>query len=370
MTVEATEVVVLMGSAIYRNIHENTFSFTDGRYPSDGHLACTLTESPLGVAEKKNRLAGVAVHWITPSNDVYANDLHQHRIGRFWMLWVHEQGGELESFSQDVERTLNKTFTISNHPFLHAFKDPDDQKVTFHAALRREVPQWILSRPPIVQTNQPTAKANDRLKTNTVPISVQVEPPATSEADPRPSNPRESQSGPSDADSNPSTQQQAVGTLDVITNSQVIVQRPSQADLTKPALGIAWEGKGVDLDLYVKSRNNSPEISFRRDRTPEGRLFKDERTGNVGAMFEYVELNEDFGPDSAAYVNLYAGHGPITCTIVLWKAGEVRVGNLELKANRGNRGAGSRSNNDYWVKVDLSKLRPCTASLVASKPQH
>jgi hypothetical protein len=87
-------------------------------------------------------------------------------------------------------------------------------------------------------------------------------------------------------------------------------------------------------------------------------------------MFEYVELDEDFGPESAIYVNLYAGHGPISCQVVFWKAGEVRVGNLELKANRGNRGAGSRSNNGCWVKVDLSELRPCTASLVASKPQH
>ena len=368
MTVEATEVVVLVGSAVYRNTHETTFNFTDGRYPSDGHLACTLTESPLGCSEKKNRLTGLAVHWITPSNDGYANDLHKHRIGRFWVLWVHEQGGYLESFSPDFDRTLTKTFTRSNHPYLQAVRDPEDQKVTFHTALQRSVPQWILSRPPIVQTNPPTAMENDQLTTNAVPISVQVEPPATSEADLRPGVSTESQSGPPNADSQPSTQQQAVGIIDALTNSQVIVQRPDQADLTKPGLGIAWGGKGVDLDLYVKARPNSPEISFRRDRTPEGRLFKDERTGNVGAMFEYVELDEDFGPESAIYVNLYAGHGPISCQVVFWNAGEVRVGNLELKANRGNRGTGSRSNNGCWVKVDLSELRPCTASLVASKP--
>jgi len=379
MTMDANQgsesVAILAGSPIYRNPQEEAFDFTESRYPSDGHLAATLTESVFGCAEKLNRIKGFAVHWILPSTEVFSNPLHRHRVARFWSLYIAEQGGQLESFAPGFAQVSSKCLGKTHRPYLTTTINQDDLKITMHAAQKRSVPQWILSRPAIkseIQTNVPVPVPSVKVtQTNTSPAALQVlervdpvrEPVAldgqhnrnespVKQSGQRVDSPKEDQKGPS------------TSRVHAIDKSII----PS-GDLSKTGVGIAWAGEGVDLDLYLTPRKGAAEISYRRCMTHDGRLYKDERTGTEGKFYEYVELDGDLDSGSTIQINLYRGAGPVAVQVVFWKNGEIRFGEVTIHSGRGNRGLGDRSSNPCWVQVQLETLQPGTTPLVASKPQ-
>jgi hypothetical protein len=102
-TVPSTEplTVIVLGSPLYMDPKEPSFSMADGYYPSDGHLRVGREKSVYGVADRTNSLLNVSVH-LAYFGDPWVSDLHQEKVRRFWRLFLETQGGTLTTFSGDV----------------------------------------------------------------------------------------------------------------------------------------------------------------------------------------------------------------------------------------------------------------------------
>jgi len=126
--------ILLVGSPIYMNLSEPSFSMNEARYPSDGHLACKLTESVFGLAEKKNRLIGNSVHWSYLGEQAWENELHRTAVTRFWGLFVGGQAGTLATFQADLETALVNGVKPNLGPCAPFQIDPADTKPVMRTA--------------------------------------------------------------------------------------------------------------------------------------------------------------------------------------------------------------------------------------------
>lgn len=353
-----TNTIVLIGSPIYCNVTEPSFSMTEGRYPSDGHLKCTLTESVYGVAQKQGRLNQVTVHWVIPNLAVWQNELHEQAVTRFWALFVQAQSGKLATFSADLPRVLQRALQTDLTPILSVQPEPSDEKPTMHSAIPRTVPNWLVQilipppaatpppdvlpvQPPSVQA--PTAPAPEPAPSPALVVQAPVVPP------PAPVVGKQTPPLPTPA-----------------------ISLPMTLVSSKAGIGIAWSAKGVDLDLYVRAFPRASELYYNRMRSKEGFLYNDERNANAGRYYEFVEFKVpvDFS-QTTAWVNYYGGSvANVTGQVVFFDHGQIKVGTFTLRATRGNRGgdSSSRERSAYWTEVRLTNLVETNAPLAAQKP--
>ncbi len=99
-------VVVVLGSPLYLDEKEPSFSMIDGYYPSDGHLLAGREQSVFGLKARGRPLEGVAVHFGWFGNP-WLNEAHQERVDRFWTLYLKGQGARLATFCGDLPTVLN-----------------------------------------------------------------------------------------------------------------------------------------------------------------------------------------------------------------------------------------------------------------------
>ena len=97
--------LLLIGSPLYQDPKEPSFSMVDGYFPSDGHLQASREDSVFGFTGQTNRLPSLAVHWLF-FGDPWTSDLHKEKVARFWTLYFERRGGQLATFTQDVPTTL------------------------------------------------------------------------------------------------------------------------------------------------------------------------------------------------------------------------------------------------------------------------
>jgi hypothetical protein len=92
--------VVVLGSPLYRDDREPSFSMREDYFPSDGHLLATREGSLFGVRDRSEALRDVEVHfgWF---GDPWVSGVHEEKIGRFWSLYLSEQGATLATFCGD-----------------------------------------------------------------------------------------------------------------------------------------------------------------------------------------------------------------------------------------------------------------------------
>ena len=144
---------------------------------------------------------------------------------------------------------------------------------------------------------------------------------------------------------------------------------PRGLDSSKTGIGICWSGEGIDLDAYVQPYPGARELSYKRDRTPEGFLYRDERTGNLGRYFEFVEFKTAVDLSRVSvWVNLYAGRGPVSGQVAVFDHGTVKVGSFTVYAAKGNHGGGDRATSQCWVEIHLADLTAANVPLAANKP--
>jgi len=97
--------VLLVGSPLYQDPKEPSFSMVDGYFPSDGHLQASREDSVFGFTGQSNRQPALAVHWLY-FGDPWTSDLHKEKVTRFWTLYFERRGGELATFTEDVPTTF------------------------------------------------------------------------------------------------------------------------------------------------------------------------------------------------------------------------------------------------------------------------
>ena len=134
--------VILIGSAFYRDAREPAFNISDGFYPSDGHIVADQKTSIYGTANKRDALKNVAVHYCY-LHENFASDELRNRVGRFWTLFVSQQGGVLASFAADLPLTTERALKTTRQPFMQAAIDANDLKIQMHKIGMRTDRSWI-----------------------------------------------------------------------------------------------------------------------------------------------------------------------------------------------------------------------------------
>lgn len=171
--------VILIGSAFYRDTREPAFNISDGFYPSDGHIVADQKRSIYGTANRRDILKNVAVHYCY-LHENFATDEFRNQIGRFWTLFVSQQGGVLPSFAADLPLTTQRALQVKREPFMQAAIDSNDLKIQMHRSGLRTDRSWIENDMTPKETTPPPATVG-KLKigirwTSDVDIDLYVRP--------------------------------------------------------------------------------------------------------------------------------------------------------------------------------------------------
>jgi hypothetical protein len=152
--------VILVGSPLYLDQKEPSFSMTDGYFPSDGHLRVGRDRSVYGVADRTNSPVQIQVHYAY-FGDPWMNDLHQEKVVRFWQLFLQAQGAALVTCSGDLA-TVFKNARIpaaQQRPLLASIEpDPTQTKVEMLRLSRNVATEDWITRDTVVSSRQPPQK--------------------------------------------------------------------------------------------------------------------------------------------------------------------------------------------------------------------
>ena len=282
--------VLLLGSPLYLNLTEPTFSMTQARYPADGHLRATLNDSVFGLAEKTNRLAGTTVHWCYFSEGLWQTELHRTVVTRFWGLFAQLQNGCLATFGADLPTALANSVRIGLPACGQFVFNAESDKLEMRTAAPRSVPLLPKTTRAETPATHATAPPPVAAKTATAIVpppavpAIPVAPPIVTPPQPLP------------------IQVSPVRAAPVAP----IVQTPPQPNpIVKKAVA---EAMPVILDVTVVDRNNSPianleradftvhedgvrqEITFFiRDRTPISIGLLIDTSGSIAGKLSRIE---------------------------------------------------------------------------------
>ena len=95
--------VLLIGSPLYLDSKETTFSMVDGYFPSDGHLQASREKSVFGLDGDVG--PALTVQWMH-FGDPWVSDLHKEKVARFWTLYLERRGAQLAAFTSDLPTAL------------------------------------------------------------------------------------------------------------------------------------------------------------------------------------------------------------------------------------------------------------------------
>jgi hypothetical protein len=113
---EGREICVLvLGSALHRDPREPGFDMTAGRFPADGLILASQSQSPYGTADRQGQLRGFYVHMLA-FDRTWASDLYALRVQRAWTLFVEAQGGALATFTTDPATARARFATCERKP--------------------------------------------------------------------------------------------------------------------------------------------------------------------------------------------------------------------------------------------------------------
>jgi hypothetical protein len=97
--------VLLVGSPLYQDAKEPSFSMVDGYFPSDGHLQTSREQSVFGLSSQASSPRSLQVHWVY-FGDPWVSELHKEKITRFWTLYLQWRAGQLATLTSDLPTAL------------------------------------------------------------------------------------------------------------------------------------------------------------------------------------------------------------------------------------------------------------------------
>ena len=103
---EHSIILSVLGGPLYLDDREPDFSMVNGYFPSDGHLLATRDKSVYGLQSRAGALQDINVHLCYFGNP-WVSEIHQEKIGRFWTLFLKQQGGRLATFCGDIPTMFN-----------------------------------------------------------------------------------------------------------------------------------------------------------------------------------------------------------------------------------------------------------------------
>jgi len=316
--------VLVIGSPLYFDDVE-AHDMRQG-WLSDGYFAQPSEVTVFGVAGKDASLRGNTIRFCTLLDDgEYGTEnkrAHQDMIKRFWALYLAQCGGKLVSFQQDIVTAFQTLAKDDLEEKIYSL-NPNDQEMVVH-------------------------KSKIELRSS-MDISESSSLERTS------ANTRTQFSSDSDlawlfAD-------------DVDGYNKGSGERPSTPGrpwVTR--IGLVWPTEGdyadQDLDLYVRPRSATEELSFKTVQTDAGRYIKDfpaQSSAKYG--FEIVDLTAEESPsDLQIWVNAYSGNpkSGFRGEVRVLHKGLLKVYPVDIAATSGNKGtdAHNRNRSKFWAVVD------------------
>ncbi|MDX2085745.1 MAG: hypothetical protein SFZ03_10210 [Candidatus Melainabacteria bacterium] len=137
---------------------------------------------------------------------------------------------------------------------------------------------------------------------------------------------------------------------------------PKTAVLQNPALGIKWDCKGCDIDLYVRPARNAPVLYYAKTSSTAGKYNKDVINAPVNG-YETVNLIGDFPvKDTFIAVNFYGGSSPggVRGEFRVQSGKQTYAKPFHITAGQGNAGVGREQTlqtgkpaSPHWVVLSL-----------------
>lgn len=311
--------ILVVGDAQFSDPREEAFSMLEGRFPSDGFIVGSQSQSPFGTADKQGFLKGVNIHFSYTDTE-WVSDVHRLRTQRAWWLFIKAQGGMLGTFTPDLATAMDRWKNCdlkSGRSF--SYDTTRDMRAMI---------EWSRAPAPVAE--------------EVVITEETVAPPSD---EPLLAN-------------------------DDWLRREDIARSSEQPDSLSGSLklGIRWGDDqacgGVDMDLYIRSSSRLEYLYFSNKTTADGRFNKDiTATSQLGMSngMEYVDLT-DIQDLSALdiVINHYAGscRGGVNGFVRAYFNGIVYETPFATQSNNGNRGRqrGSAGSSSYWAVIDPKEL--------------
>lgn len=300
--------VMVIGSAKYDDKREPKFSMLQGHFPTDGHLLVDDTVSPFGASNRAGTLKGATVHFCVTDKE-WIDDLHRQRVQRFWTLYVEKLGGKLATFTPDMALCTQRLLAKNTDGGERYTVDPRQTK----AEMLR-----------IVRGSNRTSEA----PTATPPQSAAFEQGSQ-----------------------------------FMNQGVAISTTPPASTVGRVKVGIRWDCKTCDLDLYARASATAPFLFWSHQVSPEGRHQKDWLSSpDAENQHEYIDFPRPVDLNALeVYLHFYEGRSPggARGTLRIWIEGKVYEQAFVLPATVGNQRANSRPDlmrGPEWLKIDARQV--------------
>ena len=129
--------VLLIGSPLYQDAREPSFSMAEGFFPSDGHLQATREQSIYGFDGNRTDSPMLTIDWLY-TGDPWMSELHHSKVERFWSLYMERRGSSLSSFASDRQSVVQNFLSAnaSNASTKNFAVDRSDSKIEMHRVSR------------------------------------------------------------------------------------------------------------------------------------------------------------------------------------------------------------------------------------------
>lgn len=369
--------VLIQGDSLYKNPADAVASMLDPlqeispvRVPLDGHLRGTRFDTPYGAADRAKMLADYSIHFAYADDWKFNEDYEW--IKRFWTLMVQQMGGELITFTSDLDTAVNN-FT--------ACQTGVAPEVVFNQT-KDKIQMRIHNETSVESSNYGSNKTAE-MKVSQQPLAMKLE---SAEASKPVSETKFAQQTTSTALDVPlgskNLAPESLGSTDFNKLVEDILRaqkgletkdRPwgkvrtvetTAATPPKPNLRVilSWSGdqcQNVDLDLYANVRGSGNSVSYKSPASPLGTHTKVPSAGERNGI-EMISLAPDLKPkDVQLSVNFYRGdcEGPVTVWLTVMRDGasqEVQSRTLEFNTERGN--GGGIDSPAHWRSLSLADV--------------
>jgi uncharacterized protein YegL len=124
---------------------DRPFSFSEGRYPSPGHLLASREETPFSLQGRSNQLQDVVVYFNYLSERVFTGDRHRTIIETFWQAFIEGQGGTLARFDASLKDFFGTKVTATREKIP---VNPQDRDVGMLVVPPARIAEQATVRPP------------------------------------------------------------------------------------------------------------------------------------------------------------------------------------------------------------------------------
>lgn len=297
---------------------------------SDGYFGQPPSRTVFSVQYKEKNLRGNTFRICTTLQDqeygTENKNAHKDMVRRFWAIYFNKCGGSLVSFQSDIPTAFRSLLRDDLEEIPHDF-NPDDTEMVVRRS-QTELHKVQVEKHPVSDVTNTGVSRSEELLSRAALV----------------------QGGKDWISADPARFNKENEDISALQGFQ-----------WKTRIALKWSTDGdfkdVDLDLYVRPRDSSHELSFHKTESPEGIHLKDFPADSIAKYgFEIVDLKSSVDPgDLQIWVNAYSGSSSkgFEGEVRILHEGKLSVYPVHIKAPSGNKGreANYRNRSPFWASV-------------------